>query len=68
MKTWEPPQGVKKLTVFSDNDANFTGQAAAYNLARRLVMRGGIKVDVRVPATTGEDWADVWQRKLTETI
>lgn len=68
MKTWEPPQGVKKLTVFSDNDANFTGQAASYDLARRLVMRGGIKVDVRVPATTGEDWADVWQRKLTETI
>ena len=61
MKSWEPPKGVKKLTIFSDNDANFTGQAAAYDLARRLVMKGGIKVDVRVPATIGKDWADVWQ-------
>lgn len=68
MKSWEPPKGVKKLTIFSDNDANFTGQAAAYDLARRLVMKGGIKVDVRVPAATGEDWADVWDRKRNEGI
>jgi putative DNA primase/helicase len=58
MKTWEPPKGVKKLTIFSDNDATFTGQAAAYELARRLVMGKGIKVDVRVPPKTGEDWLD----------
>ena len=68
MKSWEPPKGVKKLTIFSDNDANFTGQHAAYDLARRLVMKGGIKVDVRVPAATGEDWADVWDRKRNEGI
>jgi len=68
MKSWEPPKGVKKLTIFSDNDANFTGQSAAYDLARRLVMKGGIKVDVRVPATVGEDWADVWERKRSEGI
>ena len=64
MKTWEPPKTVKKLTIFSDNDANFTGQAAAYDLARRLALRGGIKIDVRVPAVTGEDWADHWRRHI----
>ena len=63
MKSFLPPKGVKKLTIFSDNDANFTGQAAAYDLARRLVMQSGIKVDVRVPTETREDWADVWQRQ-----
>ena len=68
MKSFLPPKGVKKLTIFSDNDANFTGQAAAYDLARRLVMQSGIKVDVRVPTGTGEDWADVWQRQLGEGI
>lgn len=68
MKSWEPPKGVKKLTIFSDNDSNFTGQAAAYDLARRLVMKGVVKVDVRVPATTGEDFADVWDRKRNEGI
>lgn len=68
MKSWKPPKGVKKLTIFSDNDANFTGQAAAYEVARQLVMQSGIKVDVRVPATVGEDWADVWDRKRNEGI
>ena len=64
MKSFLPPKGVKKLTIFSDNDANYTGQAAAYDLARRLVMQSGIKVDVRVPGKTGEDWADVWERQF----
>jgi putative DNA primase/helicase len=68
MKSWRPPKGVKKLTIFSDNDVNFTGQAAAYDLARQLVMQSGIKVDVRIPAITGEDWADVWKRKREEGI
>jgi putative DNA primase/helicase len=58
MKSFEPPKTVKKLTIFSDNDANFTGQAAAYELARRLTMGRGIKVEVRVPGETGQDWLD----------
>jgi len=58
MKSFEPPKSVKKLTIFSDNDANFTGQAAAYELARRLTMGRGIKVEVRVPGETGQDWLD----------
>ena len=63
MKSFVPPKGVKRLTIFSDNDANFTGQSAAYELARRLTMQSGIRVDVRVPTVKGEDWADVWHRQ-----
>jgi putative DNA primase/helicase len=58
MKSFDPPKSVKKLTIFSDNDANYTGQSAAYELARRLVMGRNISVEVRVPPKKGEDWLD----------
>lgn len=51
------PQGVTRLVVFSDNDANYTGQSAAFSLAKRCSM-AGIQCDVRVPEKTGTDWAD----------
>jgi putative DNA primase/helicase len=57
MKTWEPPAGVKSVVVFGDNDANFTGQDAAYTLAHRLA-RQGMQVDVQIPPVVGTDWAD----------
>lgn len=57
MRDWEPPEGLRHLVVFGDNDENFTGQNAAFCLAHRLSMRG-IKTDVRIPAKTGSDWAD----------
>jgi putative DNA primase/helicase len=55
---WEPPQGVTEVTIYGDNDANYTGQAAAYQLARRLTLKK-IKANVLIPATIGEDWADM---------
>lgn len=51
------PDGVKKVIVFADNDESFTGQNAAFCLARRL-KASGIDCDVRVPEKTGSDWAD----------
>jgi putative DNA primase/helicase len=56
---WKPPHGVERVTVFGDCDHNFTGQAAAYTLANRLVIRNKIETDVKIPDTLGTDWADV---------
>lgn len=57
LESWLPPAGVDRVLVAGDNDASFTGQAAAYALARRLVQKG-IDVDVRIPEQVGKDWAD----------
>lgn len=56
IETFEPPAGVKRITVFADSDASFTGQKAAYTAAFRLVQQG-FDVEVKVPATIG-DWLD----------
>jgi len=57
MKSWEPPAGVQSVTVFGDNDENYTGQDAAFACAHRLALKG-IKVSVQIPTTPGTDWAD----------
>ena len=57
LKTFRPPAEVKMLTIFGDNDANYTGQSAAYELARACAMTG-TEVVVRIPDRTGTDWAD----------
>jgi len=54
---WEPPHGVCEVAIFGDNDANFTGQAAAYQLARRI-SRKNLEVTVHIPPHAGRDWAD----------
>lgn len=61
IEAFEPPAGVKTLTIFSDNDSNFTGQAAAYAAARRLSQRG-IACEVAIPPFVG-DWLDVLNRR-----
>jgi len=58
---WEPPPGVRKVMVFADNDDNFTGQTAAFDLAARIEER--VTVEIETPTVTGADWADVLARK-----
>lgn len=53
---WQPPEGVRRVIVFGDADANYTGQAAAYTLAHRLSRK--LQVEVRIPGQFGTDWAD----------
>ena len=60
IKTFVPPEGIREITVYGDNDKNFTGQSAAYQLANRLGM-DGLTVNVKVPVPAGCDWLDVYQ-------
>jgi putative DNA primase/helicase len=53
---FEPPEAVRKVIIFGDNDASFTGQEAAYRLAKRLTLKD-IGVDVQIPSKVG-DWND----------
>jgi putative DNA primase/helicase len=56
MKTWEPPDGLKAVVVFGDNDKNFAGQKAAYALAGKLSDTH--QIEVNIPDIVG-DWNDV---------
>jgi putative DNA primase/helicase len=62
LEKFEPPKNVDKLLIFGDNDTSFTGQKAAYSLARKLAIRSGITVEVRLPEMVG-DWLDELNRK-----
>lgn len=58
LAAWEPPAGLKEVYVFGDNDESYTGQSAAYALARKLVLKHSLKAHVMVPDAIGSDWAD----------
>src|SRR5579872_4321553 len=47
------PDGVTRLTIYADHDESFTGQAAAFALARRLT--GKLAVEVKTPVLMGLD-------------
>jgi putative DNA primase/helicase len=59
---WKPPKIAKHIVVFGDNDQNFAGQKAAYDLAHRLVSEGRT-AEVRIPSLVGQDWNDVLQQQ-----
>ena len=57
LEAWIPPAGVSAVLIAGDNDTSYTGQAAAFALAKRL-RREGYAVEVHVPGVSGTDWAD----------
>ncbi len=59
LQKFQPPRTVSNIIIFGDNDASFTGQAAAFGLAYRLRTEG-FGVTVMVPDEIGNDWADEW--------
>ena len=71
-KLWVP-ESVREVCIYADNDADgdFTGQASAYALARRLMRERGSSprtVRVFVPRIAGTDWADVWQQRQVAAL
>ncbi|HHS83685.1 MAG TPA: hypothetical protein ENK38_02010 [Gammaproteobacteria bacterium] len=58
MESFIVPEGVKKITIFGDNDKNYAGQVAAYSLGNRLIVRDGFDADVVLPTAYG-DWLDI---------
>ena len=53
LEAFEPPQGIKSLIIYADNDANYAGQKSAYILANRLALQG-LSVDVLMPPNVGD--------------
>lgn len=63
MAKWEIPKGLKELHIFADNDASFTGQAAAYALAKTAkVIKKVPVVHVHIPSTVGDDFNDMLRK------
>ena len=66
LETFQPPEGVSHVMIYSDHDANFTGQKAAYTLANRLAI-AGYTVGVFLPEIIG-DYADVLKPKHVSPV
>lgn len=60
LEQWQPPEGVRCVHIYADNDMNYAGQASAYRLAHKLMI-AGIQAVVSVPDMFG-DWNDVLTR------
>lgn len=59
LRTFRPPAGTNLLAIFGDNDESFTGQSAAFELARAVTAMG-CEARVYLPDTVGKDWADIY--------
>jgi putative DNA primase/helicase len=62
LKKWRPPESVERVIIFGDNDENYTGQEAAYSLAR--VLQNDVEVEVKIPSIPGWDWNEVHRNNL----
>jgi putative DNA primase/helicase len=70
MESFKVPDGVKTFHIFSDADSGYTGQAAAFSLAKKTTesarrIKRKLKVIVHLPnlieGRKGNDWNDVVQ-------
>lgn len=57
LKAFEPPPGIETLIIAADNDANRTGQRAAWSLYHRLKHK--YQCAVMVPDRENADWLDM---------
>ena len=57
---WKPPQGLRTIVIFGDNDHNFAGQLASYRLAWQIRRDDpDVKIVVAFPYIGGADWNDL---------
>jgi putative DNA primase/helicase len=61
MVSWQVPtdEELTLVMVYADNDLNYAGQRAAYELANRLMVKDKVEARVVVPDIAGGDWLDV---------
>jgi putative DNA primase/helicase len=59
LRNFEVPLGVNRVIIAADNDKSYTGQAAGYELARRITAGGKI-ASVHLPARLGTDMLDLF--------
>jgi hypothetical protein len=66
LEKFEPPAGVRQVTIWADRDRSETGEKAAVTLQERL-RRSGVEAHIQLPnrailnGRKGVDWADVLQ-------
>ena len=65
LESFIPPQEIKKIVIFGDNDSNFTGAKSAYKLANELYTKHDKIVEVQIPVEPGWDWADALAHQVT---
>ena len=61
------PRHVKKVIICADNDASFTGQAAAFTCAKHMKQRLKVQTEVIMPLTLGTDMVDTLNGMRPET-
>ena len=60
IKMFQVPEGIRKVVVFADNDANFTGITAAEEFKKHLEQtKPDVDVKIYLPNQTGYDMLDV---------
>lgn len=57
VEKFEWPPSIRKLWIFGDNDSSFTGQTAAYALAKRARLKK-LEAQVYLPPVVDQDWLD----------
>lgn len=60
--SWLPPEGVRSVVIFGDNDASYTGQEAAFNLGKKLRLKH-FDVEIVLPLETDTDFCDVYNNQ-----
>jgi putative DNA primase/helicase len=58
LESWWPPAGIERVVIFADNDRNGAGEAAAYTLKHRLLIKG---IEAKVQSPPEGDWNDYHQ-------
>ena len=61
MEGFIPPEGIRRIIIFADNDPNFAGAKSAYILANKLYNKDYL-VEVRMPEGISTDFNDeLWR-------